>query len=107
MALKRTHTDGIECTIREDSSSRWAISIIYLDRLASTLKVQESTLDQAKEFADDSVLDNGHRCTPLVQSGKNSEVSWPILTIQDLAACSGCSREILGLWLPFIIANVD
>jgi hypothetical protein len=33
---------------------------------------------------------------PLVQSGKNSEAPWPILTIQDLAACSGCSREILG-----------
>jgi hypothetical protein len=63
MGLKRIHSGGIECKIEPDTSTRWVISVKYSGQSpASTLSVQESTMDEAKKFADDSVLKSGHIC---------------------------------------------
>ena len=53
MGLKRIHSGGIECKIEPDTSTRWVISVKYSDHPpASTLSVEESTLDEAKKFAE-------------------------------------------------------
>ena len=64
MPLKRTHADGTECSIQQDSSTHCTISVTYRQSRASFLASRETTLEAAKKFADDSVLKNGHRCTP-------------------------------------------
>jgi len=46
MPLKRTHADGIECSIHEESSTRRTISVTYRQRHASFLASREMTLEE-------------------------------------------------------------
>ena len=64
MPTKRTHA-GIQCSIYEESPTRWTISIKYhFDGKppSSMLIVRETTLDGAKQIADDDVKKTGHVC---------------------------------------------
>jgi hypothetical protein len=62
MPLKRTHADGIECSIHEESSTRRTISVTYRQRHASFLASREMTLEEAKRIGDANVKESGHVC---------------------------------------------
>ena len=62
MPLKRTHADGIRCSIHEDNSTHYTISVTYRQTRASFLASRETTLDGAKRIADDEVRKSGHVC---------------------------------------------
>ena len=62
MPLKRTHADGIRCSIHEDNSTHYTISVTYRQSHASFLACRETTLDGAKRIADDEVRKSGHVC---------------------------------------------
>ena len=62
MPLKRTHANGIECTIYEDSSTYSTVSIKFGQSRTSFLAGREMTLDGAKHLADDTVQKSGHHC---------------------------------------------
>ena len=66
MNLKRTHSNGIECSIAENPP-QCIISIKFRshhDRASGgILAVHELTVERAKEFADDTVRNSGHLCT--------------------------------------------
>ena len=66
MHLKRTHSNGIECSIAENPP-QCTVSIKFRDdnnkRPAEFLAVRDLTVEEAKEFADDTVRNSGHLCT--------------------------------------------
>ena len=62
MQLKRTHDNGIECKIYQDSSKRCTIIIRYRQPPSSSLASHETTLDGAKRIADNTVEKSGHVC---------------------------------------------
>jgi hypothetical protein len=67
MQLKRTHANGIVCSILEEYAS-WRVTIRFREdgepSAFSIVGVSKPTLQIAKEFADDTVaaLNGGHVC---------------------------------------------
>jgi transcription initiation factor IIE alpha subunit len=63
MELKRTHTNGIECCIRENSR-RYTVLIKFKNDKAPgiLLDPRQLTVEEAKELADNIVKNSGHTC---------------------------------------------
>ena len=65
MELKRTHTNGIECSIRENENSpRCTVLIKFKNDKAPgiLLDPRQLTVEEAKELADNIVKNSGHTC---------------------------------------------
>ena len=62
MPLKRIHADDIECSIHENSSTYCTISVKFRQSQTSFLAGLETTLDQAKRLADETVEKTAHHC---------------------------------------------
>ena len=62
MPLKRIHADDIECLIREDSATYRTIYVKFRQSQTSFLAGLETTLDQAKRLADETVEKTAHHC---------------------------------------------
>ena len=68
MPLKRTHADGIQCLIHEDTSTHCTISVVYCQTRASFLASHEMTLEEAKRIGDANVKESGHVCNGACQN---------------------------------------
>ena len=63
MPIKRTHADDIECLIREDSATYRTIYIKFRQSQTSFLAGLDTTLDEAKGLADETVQKiSTHHC---------------------------------------------